>query len=196
MPVGALRALIAGLVGFVAALILGRALRATESGNLAAFFSVALGVPLIVAMIFIVAAEALVPTAGPQPVEIVLGARSRARGATRRSAGSWRGRIVPAARGMRLQAAYLPCPPGSSSGRYCRRMSESTSITGRWRITEMDNWDQEAVDLVQPGFIEFDDDGLGSLGFIVVTGELDCRDAERDGEPGIEFSWQGSDEGD
>ena len=75
-------------------------------------------------------------------------------------------------------------------------MSESTSIIGRWRITEMDNWDQEAVDLVQPGFIEFDDDGLGSLGFIVVTGELDCRDAERDGEPGVEFSWQGSDEGD
>jgi hypothetical protein len=30
----------------------------------------------------------------------------------------------------------------------------------------MDNWDQEAVDLVQPGFIEFDDDGLGELGFI------------------------------
>jgi hypothetical protein len=66
---------------------------------------------------------------------------------------------------------------GSPSGRYSPRMSESTSIIGRWRITEMDNWDQEAVDLVQPGFIEFDDDGLGSLGFIVVTGELDCRDA-------------------
>ena len=52
------------------------------------------------------------------------------------------------------------------------------------------------VDLVQPGFIEFDDAGLGSLGFIVVTGELDCRDADRDGRPGVEFSWQGSDEGD
>jgi hypothetical protein len=75
-------------------------------------------------------------------------------------------------------------------------MSESNSITGRWRITEMDNWDQEAVDLVQPGFIEFDDNGLGSLGFIVVTGELDCRDADRDGKPGVEFSWQGCDEGD
>ena len=75
-------------------------------------------------------------------------------------------------------------------------MSESTNIIGRWRITEMDNWDQEAVDLVQPGFIEFDDDGLGSLGFIVVTGELDCREADRDGRPGAEFSWQGSDEGD
>ena len=76
LPVGALRALIAGLVGFVAALIVGQALRATESGHLVAFFSVALGVPLIVAMIFIVAAEALVPTgAGPQPVELVLRAR-------------------------------------------------------------------------------------------------------------------------
>ena len=75
-------------------------------------------------------------------------------------------------------------------------MSESASITGRWRITEMDNWDQEAIDLVQPGFIEFGEDGLGSLGFIVVTGELDCRAADRDGQPGIEFSWQGSDEGD
>ena len=51
-------------------------------------------------------------------------------------------------------------------------MSESTSIIGRWRITEMDNWDQEAVDLVQPGFIEFDDDGLGDLGFIAVTENL------------------------
>jgi hypothetical protein len=90
----------------------------------------------------------------------------------------------------------LPRAPGSPSGRYPRRMSESTSIIGRWRITEMDNWDQEAVDLVQPGFIEFDDDGLGSLGFIVVTGELDCRDADRDGRPGVEFWWQGSDEGD
>ena len=75
-------------------------------------------------------------------------------------------------------------------------MSESASITGRWRITEMDNWDQEAIDLVQPGFIEFGEDGFGSLGFIVVTGELDCRDADRDGQPGVEFSWQGSDEGD
>jgi hypothetical protein len=43
-------------------------------------------------------------------------------------------------------------------------MSGSRRIIGRWRITEMDNWDQEAVDLVEPGFIEFDEDGLGELG--------------------------------
>jgi len=75
-------------------------------------------------------------------------------------------------------------------------MSERASTTGRWRITEMDNWDQRTIDLVQPGFIEFGADGLGRLGFIVVTGELDCREADRDGRPGVEFSWQGSDEGD
>jgi hypothetical protein len=64
-----------------------------------------------------------------------------------------------------------PCPRGSPSGRYSPRMSESRRIIGRWRITEMDNWDQETVDLVEPGFIEFDEDGLGGLGFIAVTGD-------------------------
>ena len=38
-----------------------------------------------------------------------------------------------------------------------------TSVTGRWRITEMDMWDREAIDLVQPGFFEFTDDGFGSV---------------------------------
>jgi hypothetical protein len=75
-------------------------------------------------------------------------------------------------------------------------MSDSVSIAGRWRITEMDNWDRDAIDLVQPGFIEFDEDELGALGFIVVVGDLDYRDADRGGRPGVEFSWQGSDEGD
>jgi hypothetical protein len=41
-------------------------------------------------------------------------------------------------------------------------MSESKQMIGRWRITETENWDQEAVDLVEPGFIELDKDGLGA----------------------------------
>jgi ubiquinone biosynthesis protein len=76
LPVGALRALIAGLLGFAAAEILVRTLRPVESGHVAAFLTVVLGVPLIVAMIFIVAAEALVPSGTvPQPVDVVLGTR-------------------------------------------------------------------------------------------------------------------------
>jgi len=76
LPVGALRALIAGLLGFGAAEILVRTLRPAESGHVAAFLTIVLGVPLIVAMLFIVAAEALVPSGTvPQPLDVVLGAR-------------------------------------------------------------------------------------------------------------------------
>jgi hypothetical protein len=39
-----------------------------------------------------------------------------------------------------------------------------TSVVGRWRIVETENWDRDALDLVAPAFIEFDEDGLGSLG--------------------------------
>lgn len=35
--------------------------------------------------------------------------------------------------------------------------------TGRWRITEMDLWDQEDIYLVTPGFIGFGDDGTGEF---------------------------------
>jgi ubiquinone biosynthesis protein len=66
LPVGVLRALTAGLLGFAAAYFLGRALRAAQPGHLAAFITVALGIPLIVAMIFLVVAEALVPSGNRQ----------------------------------------------------------------------------------------------------------------------------------
>jgi ubiquinone biosynthesis protein len=76
LSVGVLRALMAGLLGFATAVLLGRALRAAQPGHEVAFLSVALGVPLIVAMIFLVAAEALVPTGtGPGPVEVIRGTR-------------------------------------------------------------------------------------------------------------------------
>jgi hypothetical protein len=48
---------------------------------------------------------------------------------------------------------------------------------------------------VAPAFIEFAEDGSsGSFGFIAVQGEMDCREVERDGRPGVEFSWEGNDE--
>jgi ubiquinone biosynthesis protein len=77
LPVGMVRTLIAGLLGFAAAVTITQTLQPVQSsGHVAAFITVALGVPLIVAMIFIVVAEALVPTGtGPQPVEVIRGAR-------------------------------------------------------------------------------------------------------------------------
>jgi hypothetical protein len=67
-------------------------------------------------------------------------------------------------------------------------------VTGRWRIVEMDQWDQDAIDLVEPGFIELTRDGAGEFGFIAVRGEMDCRWSERDGRPLVEFTWEGNDE--
>ena len=76
LPVGELRALIAGLLGFGVGYLLGRSLQAAQPGHLAAFLTVALGVPLIVAMIFLVVAEALVPSGtAPRPVDVIVGAR-------------------------------------------------------------------------------------------------------------------------
>jgi ubiquinone biosynthesis protein len=76
LPVGALRALIAGLLGYVAALGFGALLRAAQPGHPAAFITVAIVVPLIVAMIFIVVAEVLVPSGtAPQPVGVIQSTR-------------------------------------------------------------------------------------------------------------------------
>jgi hypothetical protein len=39
-------------------------------------------------------------------------------------------------------------------------------------------------------------DGTGQFGFIAVRGWLDCRAVEREGRVGVEFTWEGVDEGD
>jgi len=109
LPVGALRALLAGLAGFGAAYFLGRSLRAAQPGHAVAFFTVALGVPLIVAMIFIVAAEALVPSGtGPGPVEVIRGSRlavARSRRYLQISRIAVRHGLGPYLRGRRMREA-------------------------------------------------------------------------------------------
>ena len=70
------------------------------------------------------------------------------------------------------------------------------SIAGRWRIVEMDLWDQEALDLVGPATIEIGRDHTGSFRFIAVEAWMDYRRLLRDGQPAVEFSWEGSDDGD
>jgi hypothetical protein len=69
-------------------------------------------------------------------------------------------------------------------------------LAGRWLIVETDLWDRETIDLVGPGFIEFGKGGTGSFGFIAVQGWMDCRKAEIEGRPGVEITWEGTDEGD
>lgn len=44
---------------------------------------------------------------------------------------------------------------------------------GKWRIIEMEMWDQDYIDLVIPGFFSFDKDDLGYFQFGVVEGQID-----------------------
>ena len=67
---------------------------------------------------------------------------------------------------------------------------------GHWRITDTELWRREALDLLAPAFVRFEDDRMGGFQFIAVRGGLGCRFSERDGVPMVEFSWEGDDEGD
>ena len=74
-----------------------------------------------------------------------------------------------------------------------KKAKQKNPFEGRWRITWMDQWDQDFVDEEVEGFIEFEPEGLGSFQFGYVQGQADCRTASRDGKPSVEFSWEGGD---
>src|SRR5215471_8607388 len=71
---------------------------------------------------------------------------------------------------------------------------DASDFIGYWKITNMDVWSRDYVDLVVPGFIEFrldDRNVMGSFQFGTVSGYLHCHLQERNGETHIEWSWQG-----
>lgn len=70
------------------------------------------------------------------------------------------------------------------------------SLMGRWRIVEMDLWDMEDIDLVEPGYIEFSGDQTGHFRLVAVQGYLDCRPGPMRERPHVDFTWEGDDEGD
>jgi hypothetical protein len=65
-----------------------------------------------------------------------------------------------------------------------------------WRIVEMELWDRGGLDLVSPAYVEFGADETGRFAFIAVEASMDWRDSPRGDQPGVEFSWEGNDEGD
>ena len=74
-------------------------------------------------------------------------------------------------------------------------VKQASTLSGLWRIVDMDLWDQEAIDLAGPAFIEFAPNGTGRFRFIAVDGHLDYRNTQP-GNPRIDFTWNGTDDGD
>lgn len=68
------------------------------------------------------------------------------------------------------------------------------TFVGRWRIVEMEQWDQDFVDLVSPGHITFTRGGRGELHFGAVDATLDWR-VDATGNR-VDFTFEGFDEGD
>jgi hypothetical protein len=65
---------------------------------------------------------------------------------------------------------------------------------GRWHIVAMTEWDEEFINAEVEGFIAFDAQGGGEFQLGYVQGDMDCRLTTRDGEPAVEWSWEGNDE--
>lgn len=63
-------------------------------------------------------------------------------------------------------------------------------MIGKWRITEMELWDSEFIDLLGPGYIQFNPERGGEFAFGAVQGGLDCHY----GQASIHFTWMGHDE--
>src|SRR5437016_975636 len=74
-------------------------------------------------------------------------------------------------------------------GRMTKKSKQSNPFTGRWRIISMSAWDEE-----EEGFFEFNDRGWGEFHLGYVHGQMDCRLTTRDGEPAVEWTWDGNDE--
>jgi len=66
------------------------------------------------------------------------------------------------------------------------------AFAGRWRITEMDQW--EELDLLEPAHITFKGSDSGEIVFAAIEAELDVRYGSRDGSACAEFCWEGSDD--
>ncbi len=63
-------------------------------------------------------------------------------------------------------------------------------LLGKWRIVEMELWDADFLDLLEPAYIAFAQQGRGEFVFGAVRGGLDCSY----GPDGVDFTWQGFDE--
>src|SRR5215813_14246399 len=75
-----------------------------------------------------------------------------------------------------------------------KKSKTPSPFTGRWRIVSMCAWDEDYIDEEEEGFFEFDDKESGEFHFGYVHGHMDCCLTTRDGEPAVEWTWDGNDE--
>ena len=75
------------------------------------------------------------------------------------------------------------------------RRNTDGAFAGVWRIVETALWAEDALDMIQPAFVRFDDECIGSLGMIAIEAGIDCRFGMRGGRPLVELTFEGDDDG-
>src|SRR5579859_2766422 len=75
------------------------------------------------------------------------------------------------------------------------RNLDSNPFVGRWKITEMEMWPPEYIDLIVPGHITIARKREGELQFGAVHAWIDYRVTKAEG-PRLDFSWEGESEND
>lgn len=69
----------------------------------------------------------------------------------------------------------------------------NSPFTGSWHIVLMSAWDDSYLNEEVQAFIQFDANSGGSFQFGYVQGQIDYHTTKRDGNPAVEFSWEGGD---
>jgi hypothetical protein len=66
-------------------------------------------------------------------------------------------------------------------------MVTSAALVGKWQIVESATWPRAHLDLCGPAFLLIDADGTGEMAFGALTASVNS---------GVDFDWNGADEGD
>ncbi len=67
---------------------------------------------------------------------------------------------------------------------------------GKWRITEMEMWGQDYIDMETDGYFRFDKDSTGYFQFGLVQGQIGYNIETVGNVDRLEFTWEGQDEND
>ena len=73
------------------------------------------------------------------------------------------------------------------------RAKLKSPFVGTWHIVSMTTWDEDYLNEEVQAFVEFEEGGTGHFQFGYVSGYVDWRTATRDGQPAVEWSWEGGD---
>src|SRR5262245_66548383 len=73
-----------------------------------------------------------------------------------------------------------------------RKRRPPSAFEVRWSIASMAAWDEDYLHEEEPAYIEFAGGQGGRFHFGSVHGTIDSREGTRDGQPAVEFSWDGN----